>query len=589
MHMTNRFRLIAGGAALALGAVACSPDDQITVQNPNAPDAARALARPADVEAFISGSFASFWGATMGGGNDNINNQMASMSLENGSNLANFAMGPRSAIPRSPVLNTRGNSVAGGNIKEYNGLSRAAAAAAVAMQRIQGTFTLGSTAQDLRGRAFGNFVLGLALGFQAMIYDSGSVITASSAPTNYIPPLVGADSVFRVSMFLLDSAITLASLPAATGGNGFPLPSTWIPGNALSAANFVRLIRSYKAKIRAGMARTPGAAVDWDLVFADAQNGITADLTITTNTSTSFSIAWPVQHYLYNTWHQAVPMILGFADTSGAYASWLSQPLSARGSAAAPPFLIATPDNRLPSGTSLNAQIVSSGGGCVAVAPGTLCSASNMVPTVYAAPSPLATVGGRPYFRARPAGENAWDGTFINSPYDYYRMRIWYNGTCGGCSSARNGPFPLFLLAENNALLAEAAMRKPTPDFPAATAAINVSRLAAGLPSVAGIANLTTPVPNSSGTANDCVPRTPTGPANALVCGNLMEAMKWEKRMETMFATYGGWFLDSRRWGDLPQGTSLQWPVPYGELDTRFKQAYNRPASDVAALGTYGY
>ena len=29
------------------------------------------------------------------------------------------------------------------------------------------------------------------------------------------------------------------------------------------------------------------------------------------------------------------------------------------------------------------------------------------------------------------------------------------------------------------------------------------------------------------------------------------------------------WYLDSRGWGDLPEGTALFWPVPYQELQVR--------------------
>ena len=597
MLMTNRFRLIAAGATLALGAVACSPDDQLAVQNANAPDAGRALARPGDVENFIAGSYATFWQASMGGGNDNINNQMSSMSVENGSNLANFAMGPRSGIPRSPVLNSRGNSVATGNLKEYNGLSRAAAAAAVGLNRLQGTFTLGSAGADLRARSFGNFVMGISLGYQAMLYDSGSVVTSTLAPVNsYIPPIVGSDSVFKVAMLLLDSAITLANTPGA----GFPTPATWIPGAfgaaGISAANFVRLIRSYKAKIRASMARNPTerTAVDWAAVLADAQNGIIADVQLTTNASTLFSISWPVQHYLYNTWHQMTPLIVGFADTSGAFQTWYTQFRATPGVGAYSPFLIATPDNRFPQGTTLDQQITASGTAlpCAAVA----IAGSTGPPVVVAVPACASSIqgpatvagvsGGKPYMRARPSGENAWDGSWINSPYDFHRFRVWYNPTCSAgpaCLSGlnRNGSYPLFTLAELNGLLAEAAIR--LGNFPAAQVAINATRVPSGLPAVTA-ADLVTPVPG--GTA--CVPKVPDG-AGTLVCGNILEAMKWEKRIETMFVAYGAWFFDSRGWGDLPQGTSLQWPVPYQELDTRFKTAYDRPATDRAALGTYGY
>jgi hypothetical protein len=52
-------------------------------------------------------------------------------------------------------------------------------------------------------------------------------------------------------------------------------------------------------------------------------------------------------------------------------------------------------------------------------------------------------------------------------------------------------------------------------------------------------------------------------------CGNILEAMKWEKRLESAYTTYGAWYFDSRGWGDLPEGTPLHWPVPVQELDAR--------------------
>jgi hypothetical protein len=68
--------------------------------------------------------------------------------------------------------------------------------------------------------------------------------------------------------------------------------------------------------------------------------------------------------------------------------------------------------------------------------------------------------------------------------------------------------------------------------------------------------------------------------------------MKWEKRMETAYTTYGAWFFDSRGWGDLPEGTALEWPVPFQELDARISQLYNLGgAGGQAAAGpsTYGF
>jgi hypothetical protein len=63
--------------------------------------------------------------------------------------------------------------------------------------------------------------------------------------------------------------------------------------------------------------------------------------------------------------------------------------------------------------------------------------------------------------------------------------------------------------------------------------------------------------------------------------------MKWEKRMETAFTGYAQWYLDSRGWGDLAEGTALEWPVPYQEMDARNQAFY--PSSSGAARGTYGF
>jgi len=72
----------------------------------------------------------------------------------------------------------------------------------------------------------------------------------------------------------------------------------------------------------------------------------------------------------------------------------------------------------------------------------------------------------------------------------------------------------------------------------------------------------------------------------------MLEALKWEKRVETAYTEFGGWFFDERRWGDLPQGTGLHWPVPYQDLLARQHPVYSTggglPGSS-AALGTYGW
>ncbi len=131
-----------------------------------------------------------------------------------------------------------------------------------------------------------------------------------------------------------------------------------------------------------------------------------------------------------------------------------------------------------------------------------------------------------------------------------------------------------------------------TGAFAQAAALINITRVRNGLPAITAF-DATTPVPGGA----NCVPRVPV-PAGGTVCGNMMEAMKWEKRIETAFTSIAPWFFESRGWGDLPENTALFWPVPYQELQVRgypMNALYgagpgvgNAPNS-VAGKSTYGW
>src|SRR6266540_4290874 len=152
----RRWYMIAGIAGL-VGAVACS--DVLSVTNDNNPDIARALAKPSDVESLIGSSFNTVWQGTVGGSNDNINNQMTVLSFENSSSLANFGFGARIGIPRPPISNAKGNPVASGNFQTFSLESRGARAAALGLSQFLKTgFTLGTSAGDYRAKAFAYFV-----------------------------------------------------------------------------------------------------------------------------------------------------------------------------------------------------------------------------------------------------------------------------------------------------------------------------------------------------------------------------------------------------------------------------------------------
>ncbi len=370
-------------------------------------------------------------------------------------------------------------------------------------------------------------------------------------PSDVVPGLSKSSDVMDVALQSLDSAIAIANSAAATTGtNGFPIPVDWLSQTtATSKADFVKLARSYKAKFRAGLARTPAqrTAEDWTSIIADATNGITADFVIQTNATTGWSGAVLSQLATSTGWSQMTPFIVGMADTSLAYDAWLQQALLSR-----TPFLILTPDKRFPSGADRATQTAVTG--------------------VSRAGPPAGSIL---YFRNRPPGEDTPADPWGTSWYDNWRS--WAIRATGG-----NAPYVLFALVENDMLAAEGYIR--AGNFAAAIPLINKSRVRAGLAGLTVINSLTDQVPG--GTA--CVPRVPQPPNyNTTACGNIMEAMKWEKRTETDMIGYGQWFIDSRGWGDLVQGTALEWPVPYQELFARIKPSYTTSA--FAAKGTYGF
>jgi len=495
-------------------------------------------------------------GATVpgGGGNDALQPQLLTAGMESVSGLANFAMGPRSAIPRNPIDNTIGSQGNLGNYRDFVVEHRAAFMAALSLEKLKALGTLGSPARDARARAFARFVQGVALGNLALAYDSAIVITENNTNTAIIP-LTDHDSVKKVALSYLDSAIAIASgaKPTGSASDWFPIPSTWVNGVGLSTTLFAQLAHSYKARFRAGAARTPAerAAVDWAAVVVDASapNGITSNLSITMNPppAGAWDITWVGQQFATGSanWHQMSQFWLGMADTSGGYDQWLAKTLPVCGRCQ---FLVVTPDKRFPSGTTRALQNASS------PPTGTTVTFDAMLP----------------YVRNRLAGEDQPGDLLQISMYDFYRSRGFFNAN-------DVGPYPVMTAAEIRLLAAEGYLRLGgVGNIKQGVKLINASRVGVGgLPPLDTLATDTAAVV-PGGVA--CVPRVPdSAPAvnfKATKCGNIWDALKWEYRLETMYAGYGMWFFAGRGWGDLPEGTPVHWPVPYQELQVRAEPIY---------------
>lgn len=536
------------GSGMLLGLMACS-GDSLNVVNVNDPDVARAYATPAGVEGVVAGLGVQLNNTQRA--TESVNTQARILSGENIASVANFGMAARSQVPRSVISNELGNDNQAGNLANFNQFSRvtrtASNAIAAVNRLIAGGNTIGSPAQDARAKAFAYLILGQALGNLSLAYDSAAIVTPVT-PSDEVPGLSGAAQVNAAALSMLDSAIAIANSAAATtGASGFPLPTTWISGVALTRDGFVRLARSFKARFRAGVARTPAqrAAVNWASVIDDATNGITADFNITLGGTTGWSAAYDFnQMYVTGGWHAVPYFYYGMADVSGSYDAWLASPVASRRA-----FTVITPDKRWPAGATRAAQ--QAAGPTVALPPGV-------------------------YFRNRPTGEDVPLVGPGDSQYDHRRYGAqWLNSVQGAYTDMSK--------TEMDMLAAEGYIR--AGNLAAATTLVNVTRVKNGLDPIGSVASATAPY---STDLSKCVPRVPAAPSfTSTVCGSLLEAMKYEKRMETAYTGYFIWMADNRGWGDLVEGTVVEWPVPYQEMQARQKTYYN--GTNRAPKGTYGF
>ena len=548
-------RRLALGFAFAALVVAC--EDPLTVDNPNDPNTNQVLSSAGDLETAISGTFRSIHATTVGGANDNVDNQMKVLAFESYATVNNFGMNVRAPLPRTPILNEPGNNVQTGNNRDFNQLqvqARTTANYIASFDRLQDASPDPILGKDLgrtnAARAFGFFNLGLAQGYTAMVYDQGAVVTPET-PIVPAGDLVPYTDVMANALAMMDEAIAIANASAAVEAS-FRIPTSWIPAadfpSGMSRTDFIRLVRSYKARLRAGVARTPAerAAVDWAAVIADAENGLPNGLVLTLTASGGWDNAWIANQYRYGGWHNMSNHFIGMADTSGAYETWIATKDGNSQSGGGGPFLIRTPDLRFPAGETRAEQNANS-------------------PTALLAPP-----AGRQYFRNRLPGDDTPTPAHGDSWYDHARFFGIFS------TPDRVGSWPTMSITELDMLRAEGKFRTNT-DIPGALALINKTRTTSGLPALTA----TGTVPGG----NACVPRVPIS-ATATACGDQFEAMKYEKRLETAITGYGQWYFDSRGWGDLPEFTAVHWPVPWQELDVRQLPVYNMGGTDkVCAAG----
>jgi hypothetical protein len=531
--MTNMRKLVLA-TLLLFGAAGCV---DLEVQNPNQPEAARALQTAGDVESLIGGTYVQWWNSHWDRDNS-VSNILSVQSFQHSAFPANFGMTMYSAFPRAGLDNSPVHQFypqwAGPWIYNY----RAIASARDGLLAISSGRVTFAAADQRRAQAFAKFVMGLAHGTLAITYDQAFIVDETidiSVPQEAKP----YTEVMAAAQRYLDEAITLAQ------GGAFSIPTNWM-SKTVSNTELVRLAYTYKAIYRAQNARTPAErqAVNWDAVIADADRGITTDWAMGITGVTPWG-QFGAGYYNQNVgvptpasppsqtnrptglWSQMNYFILGMADQSGRYQRWINAPLGARhanlDANPADPFVIVTPDTRFPRGETLDEQRQWANVGR------------------YWAAAPTTGQHGQP-------GRGTWRWSWYLPIYALNWVR----------DAAGNPDYPWLKVSDLRLLKAEGHFRKN--QLQQAADLINVTRTASGL-------NAT----NAAGLNTSCVPKLPDG-----TCGNLLEMLKWERRMEVIFTfPYSApWYFDSRGWGDLYRGTQLEFPMPCREAQVLLLDCY---------------
>jgi len=296
-----------------------------------------------------------------------------------------------------------------------------------------------------------------------------------------------------------------------------PIPALWTNSVELSQEDFARIAHSFIARSLVYTPRSPEdrAAIDWNEVLYHLDRGIEQDLWAQYEENIWIASYKLFSQFLNDT--RANNRLVGPADTSGAYQDWLATPVQDRDK-----FLIETPDRRITGET--------------------------------------ATSNGAYFgYRSTNVSNVATRGTYLNSHYLSTRH--------GGQAGVRNtGILVTMPVTEMEFIRAEAYYRLNRKAEAAEiinrtrTADVMIGNTAyPGLPAVTADG-----VPVSA----DCVPRKPYRlPDGTVPCGDLWDALMYEKRIETHAIEALIPYADQRGWGRLVEGTPIHFAITWRELE----------------------
>ena len=495
--------------AIVAGAVGMSACLSLDVANPNNLDLTSVFTNAANVEASIIGSWRRYGASTQGRGTVNQSSQCPSLPFSMWANemtSTNTSFIDFSQEPRIPIdnLNTLNCTTRGAWYDMY----AAIAGARDGYQAIEtyghkyGTIdaTTPDGADTPRLKIFAKFVMALSHIRLGLANDSAfltDMTTDATAPQT----LVGHSQTIAHGIAQMREVIA-----DARAANNFTFPTHWINQRAITRDELIRIAYSYIVRAEVYSARNPTerAAVNWTLVLAQLDSTITRDFGEQAQTDIgSTTSPWVTASFASNT-IRISNRLLGPADTSGRYQTWLGTPLATRTS-----FQIITPDRR-----------------------------------IHAANNP-AGAGSR-FTRL-----TSTMGSISNAPYlaSQYRSNRYLNASSDSGSRA----FINFATVEEMNFIRAEALHF-LGQGAAAAAIINPSRIAAGLPAATA---------SGPPVGNACVPKKDL---TTKVCGDLYDAIQYEKRIQLFPLEAEVTWYDQRGWGKLLPGTPIHLPVSGREL-----------------------
>jgi hypothetical protein len=497
----------------------------LDVTNTDTPQLDDIFTNGPNLEQAVGLQFRNVWGVTQGA-RANANYPVAPIGALAGittsvqaTTVGNYAY----AITQEPRI-VFDNIDAGGwtNRKPWYDLYEVIATSTDALRALEGGVKVGVVnattpdgADTPRARVWARFMLGMSQIYIGVIFDRGFVTDETTdlsflqgggfTPGQFPVPFSPYREVVTAGIANLQRAIA-----DARQAPNFTLPIEWVNQQTINRDELVRIMNGYVVRGLVYVARTPAerAAVDWARVLelTAPANVITRDFGVQADQSKDGTTSSFLQYTQLMTDARINNHLIGPSDTSGAYQRWLAAPLEQRVE-----FQVRTPDRR-----------------------------------VHGAGGP-ATAG--KYF-SQPASQtqNQARGTYLLSRYRGQRY---------GTNYYQTGFIPTMTLVEMDLIRAEALLRLNRAAE--AVPLINKTRTATGttggeLPPVTAA---------GTGSLPTCVPRKENG-----ACGDLMDAMLYEKRVELHAIEAILHWADWRAFGKLPRGSLMQFPVHGRELQT---------------------